>query len=209
MLVLMPSLSCLKMFFPSSFGWITGCGSVSLKLCVCVAASPWSQSTYPYSQCIQYNKIQNIKFLFFSPRLGCDINTSKAAEFRMTTPIPLDILLVAQQPFMSEHSLQWELNNLFLQIYTFGEGKSILNWFCTEGIFVNAPAVKKKSSIRETLGIVTECQQILLIKYWFLTNCHRWVLQIMTRRVRAQTQKKSLCFSTAGPECRAILLRLV
>ena len=29
------------------FGGITACGSASLKLCVCNAAFPWSQSPYP------------------------------------------------------------------------------------------------------------------------------------------------------------------
>ena len=51
--VLMLGLSCLgdiSLFF-FSFNGITGCGSASLKLCVCNAASPWSQSTSPDSQC--------------------------------------------------------------------------------------------------------------------------------------------------------------
>ena len=33
------------------FGGITGCGSPSLKLCVCDAAYPWSQSPSAHSQC--------------------------------------------------------------------------------------------------------------------------------------------------------------
>ena len=30
---------------------ITSFGSASLKLCVCIAASPWSHSSFPDSQC--------------------------------------------------------------------------------------------------------------------------------------------------------------
>ena len=37
--------------FCFAFGDITWCGSASLKLCVCNAASPWSQSTSPDSHC--------------------------------------------------------------------------------------------------------------------------------------------------------------
>ena len=42
-----------SMFFFFLFCGITGCGSASLKLCVCDAASPWSQSPSPDSQCQQ------------------------------------------------------------------------------------------------------------------------------------------------------------
>ena len=48
--------------FSSLFWVITGCGSASLKLCVCNAASPWSQSPSPDSQCT-IDKIQNQKHL--------------------------------------------------------------------------------------------------------------------------------------------------
>ena len=39
------------MVFSIHLVWITGCGSASLKLCVCSAASPWSQSPSLDSQC--------------------------------------------------------------------------------------------------------------------------------------------------------------
>ena len=48
----MPGLSCfgnIPWFF-LAFGGITCCGSASLKLCVCDAAYPWSQSPSPHSQ---------------------------------------------------------------------------------------------------------------------------------------------------------------
>ena len=41
-------------WFFFAFGGITGCGSASLKLCVCDAAYPWSQSPSPNSQCLMY-----------------------------------------------------------------------------------------------------------------------------------------------------------
>ena len=37
-------------FKPLSFFGMTGCGSASLKLCACKAASPWSQQPSPASQ---------------------------------------------------------------------------------------------------------------------------------------------------------------
>ena len=37
------------------FGGITSCGSASLKLCVCKAASPWSQSSFPDSECLLHS----------------------------------------------------------------------------------------------------------------------------------------------------------
>ena len=40
-------------WFFFSFGEITGCGSASLKLCVCSATSPWSQGISPDSQCLK------------------------------------------------------------------------------------------------------------------------------------------------------------
>ena len=51
--IFMPGLSCfgdIPWFF-FSFSGITGCGSASLKLCTCNAASPWSQSPCSNSQC--------------------------------------------------------------------------------------------------------------------------------------------------------------
>ena len=50
--IFIPGMSCTGgisrfIFF---FGWITSCGSASLKLCVWKAASPWSQSSLPGSQ---------------------------------------------------------------------------------------------------------------------------------------------------------------
>ena len=41
------------------FGGNTGCGPASLKLCACDAASPWSQSTSPDSQCLGEAKWRN------------------------------------------------------------------------------------------------------------------------------------------------------
>ena len=41
----------LEIFNVCFFSRIVGCGSASLKLCVCDAASPWSQSPSPDSQC--------------------------------------------------------------------------------------------------------------------------------------------------------------
>ena len=74
MLVLMPGLSCIgniPWLFLCIYG-ITGCGSASQKLCAYNAASSWSQSPSPDSQCIEQspcnwetNMHQNIVLTIF------------------------------------------------------------------------------------------------------------------------------------------------
>ena len=51
--LVIPSITCTggTLCFFIVFGGITSCGSASLKLCICKAASPWSQSSFPDSQC--------------------------------------------------------------------------------------------------------------------------------------------------------------
>ena len=46
----------------SSFCGITGCGSASLKLCICNVASPWSQSPFPDSQCGMFKMSCSLPF---------------------------------------------------------------------------------------------------------------------------------------------------
>ena len=61
-LISMHGLSCLgdSPWFFCAFGEITGCGSASLKLCVCYAASPWSQSTFSVAYiCSKWGAKQN------------------------------------------------------------------------------------------------------------------------------------------------------
>ena len=59
-LILIPGLSCLGGIpFKLLFFWITGLWSASLKLCVCNAASPWSQSPSPDSQCAGHKSYGN------------------------------------------------------------------------------------------------------------------------------------------------------
>ena len=53
-----------------SFCGITGCGSASLKLCVCNVASPWSQSPSPDSQCGVQPTAKNV----------CDLLSPKMAK---------------------------------------------------------------------------------------------------------------------------------
>ena len=57
-LVFMPGLSCFENYswFFFAFGGITCCGSASLKLRVCDAAYPWSQSPSPNSQRLRSTK---------------------------------------------------------------------------------------------------------------------------------------------------------
>ena len=52
-LIFMPGVSSLGdiPWFFFSFGGITGCGSASLKMCICGAASSWSQGTSQDKQC--------------------------------------------------------------------------------------------------------------------------------------------------------------
>ena len=58
-LICMPGVGCLRdipWFFFGSCGLI-GCGSASLKLFICNAASSWSQSPSPDAQCLMYSSL--------------------------------------------------------------------------------------------------------------------------------------------------------
>ena len=65
------------MFFVA-FSGITGCGSASLKLCVCFAASPWSQSPSLDSQWLVYCKTTTLTKQETRSRRLC----SKPASYR-------------------------------------------------------------------------------------------------------------------------------
>ena len=67
----MPNLRYLEVYSIIFFLFcrITGCGLASLKLCVCNAASPWSQSLSPDSQCqVQAKKEEQYKFYILKLR---------------------------------------------------------------------------------------------------------------------------------------------
>ena len=99
----MPGLSRLGDFpwFFFSFDGITGCGSASLKLCVCNAASPWSQSLSPDSQCqVQAKKEEQYKFYILKlRRLVVILNLLLCSPIRyrgvMYTPDPKLLVGVA------------------------------------------------------------------------------------------------------------------
>ena len=98
--IFIPGLNCTggPPWFFFVFGGITGCGSASLKLCICKAASPWSQSSFPDSQwpvrclgtCLQGVLLKSFfsKFLILSTGLPRRRSPPKiAARWRYRLPI--------------------------------------------------------------------------------------------------------------------------